>query len=1184
MKGNTEEHIQILMQYLAEQKIENAIDYLETLSGKERDCWEIDNITGMVCSYCGQYEEAISFFRKALQKAPDTPDMYYNLADAYVALQDYEHAKLMLKSCEYITEDEQLLEAVQVMREQLAAVPVEKKENNVLMVAYYFPPLSGSGVFRSLKFAKYLPELGWNTAVISAEEPPRGWNFRDDSMINEIPQEVNVVRIPDAVSTQSSIEMSKEQLSPVINFLKDVLKYDREALNIFGSFLTSQKGIMQMITFPCASLCWAWEVVKYIENNVDLKKLDVLYTTSGPASAHLVGFYLNKKYGIPWVTDFRDPWTYNAYGYYDEKNPLMKLLYRLERLLLQNANYNLVVGEGQTEHYVNKFEVKSHQMVCVTNGYDEEDFADLEFTTKKNERFTIGYSGLIYTGQQSVSPVFQALNELREEGKVDTNEVAFRIVGQGKEEENRAIADKYGLANILEQTGYLSHKEALQKNQESDALLLLVGDDEKCKQVYTGKVFEYLRSGKYILAIAPKGGYVDDLLSATGHGETFLSAQVEEIKNAILREYQAWKSKSENEFVCSPLIKLRERKYLTMKLADVLYLAKKREVEYEHPEKKYLVICTGGYPTDIGKVSNTNMFAHKRVLKYIEAGLKVDVFGFVWGDSASSYTYQGINVVCGGERQLIEVLMNNHYEKLLVHFPDVSVYNAIAKAGKMDMPMLMWCHGYEVLSWSKDLPFGYSQEEIINEKDRLDQQDSVKKSFLKHIFKQDNICFIFVSEWMRNRTGKFVGEFPRVSKIIHNYIDIEFFASHEKTILNKLKICAIKSHANRKYANDITAKAIIELSNKPFFYDLEFELYGEGVLFEENFCELMEKNFSNVHIKKGFLSPLEMKKCFDRNHIFLSPTRLDSQGVSTNEAMSAGLVAVSTNGTGIPEFIDNECGALVEYDNYVQIAEEIEYLYYHPEEYQRKSKNAVARMRKQCGYEATIQKEIELINESNSFEKETACINTWSANYWESRYVAGGNSGAGSYNRLAQFKAKIINNFVYEKSIKTVIEWGHGDGNQLMLAKYPNYLGYDVSQEAVKRCRTLFANDTTKRFVWSGGKDFVNENRAELVLSLDVIYHLVEDEVYELYMERLFESSEKYVIIYSSNYDEPRVNHVRHRHFTKYVEKEMPEWRLIKEIKNEFPYDKNNPDPENTSLADFYFYEKVEKENSDIRE
>ena len=577
MKKTKEEHIQLLLQFLNEKKLEDALNYLESLSIEERSCWEIENITGMLCSYCGQYEEAISFFRRALQENSDIPDIYYNLADVYFMKKDYAQAELMLKTCEFLTEDAQLLDGIEQIRKQMAAVENQEKEEEkkVLMIAYYFPPLSGSGVFRSLKFANYLPDFDWKPTVISAEEPPRGWNFRDNTMVKEIRNEVEVIRIADDVCTDEQAALNRDRVSSVLGFLRDVLKYDSEALNIFGRFL-ADGHILQMVTFPCPSLCWAWDVVNYIENNLDISKFNVIFTTSGPSSAHLIGFYLNKKYGIPWVTDFRDPWTYNAYGRFNVNDPLHQLLYRLERLIIRNAGTNIILGEGGTKQYVERFGARAEQMSCITNGYDEADFVDLEYPVKQNDKFTIGYSGLIYTQQQSVLPIFQALKELGEEQKIDTKEITFRIVGQGKETQNREIAAAYGMSDILEQTGYVSHKEALQNNVNSDLLLLLVGDEDRCKEVYTGKVFEYLRSGRYILAIVPKGGYVDALLSATGHGETFLSTQVEAIKEAILKQYQSWKINQERSYLCSPVMRLRDRKYLTMKLADVLNVTMKK--------------------------------------------------------------------------------------------------------------------------------------------------------------------------------------------------------------------------------------------------------------------------------------------------------------------------------------------------------------------------------------------------------------------------------------------------------------------------------------------------------------------------------------------------------------------------------------------------------------------------------
>lgn len=197
-----------------------------------------------------------------------------------------------------------------------------------------------------------------------------------------------------------------------------------------------------------------------------------------------------------------------------------------------------------------------------------------------------------------------------------------------------------------------------------------------------------------------------------------------------------------------------------------------------------------------------------------------------------------------------------------------------------------------------------------------------------------------------------------------------------------------------------------------------------------------------------------------------------------------------------------------------------------------------------------------------------------SAKYWEQRYQRGGNSGAGSYDNLAKFKAKILNNFVKENHIKSVIEWGCGDGHQLSLASYPQYTGYDVSKQSIKICKKIFKADKSKQFLWCGGKN-IEERTADLSLSLDVLYHLTEDEVFDTYMHRLFNSAIKYVIIYSCNDDKYTSNapHVKHRIFTEWVKKNELKWNLKRIIKNEYPYDINSPDT--TSWSDFYIYQKL---------
>jgi hypothetical protein len=192
--------------------------------------------------------------------------------------------------------------------------------------------------------------------------------------------------------------------------------------------------------------------------------------------------------------------------------------------------------------------------------------------------------------------------------------------------------------------------------------------------------------------------------------------------------------------------------------------------------------------------------------------------------------------------------------------------------------------------------------------------------------------------------------------------------------------------------------------------------------------------------------------------------------------------------------------------------------------------------------------------------------------YWDRRYKSGGNSGPGSYNRLAQFKAEFLNRFVEEYQVTSVVEYGCGDGAQLGLARYPDYTGVDISATAVKMCRDRFAGDSSKRFLQLDAT--TQYPIVDLSLSLDVVFHLVEDAVFEAYMRRLFESARRFVIIYSSNEDQEWTGqHVRHRQFTRWIEENRRDWHLHFTLKNAYPYDPGDPDQ--TSFSDFHVFVRL---------
>jgi hypothetical protein len=194
-----------------------------------------------------------------------------------------------------------------------------------------------------------------------------------------------------------------------------------------------------------------------------------------------------------------------------------------------------------------------------------------------------------------------------------------------------------------------------------------------------------------------------------------------------------------------------------------------------------------------------------------------------------------------------------------------------------------------------------------------------------------------------------------------------------------------------------------------------------------------------------------------------------------------------------------------------------------------------------------------------------------STDYWIDRYKSGNSSGAGSYSILADFKAEILNEFVLENNIKSVIEFGCGDGNQLKLAKYPLYIGFEISPKIVTQCKKIFSFDHSKSFALMD--DYAGE-KVDLTLSLDVVSYLVEDDVFESYMSILFETSNEYVIIFSSNTSftqSETAPHIKHRKFTDWVEEEWPDFKLIKHIPNRYPF---MGDDATGSESDFYIYQK----------
>ncbi len=186
-----------------------------------------------------------------------------------------------------------------------------------------------------------------------------------------------------------------------------------------------------------------------------------------------------------------------------------------------------------------------------------------------------------------------------------------------------------------------------------------------------------------------------------------------------------------------------------------------------------------------------------------------------------------------------------------------------------------------------------------------------------------------------------------------------------------------------------------------------------------------------------------------------------------------------------------------------------------------------------------------------------------SAGYWEHRYKNNGTSGAGSYGEPALYKASVINQFVTDNGITSVIEFGCGDGNQLKLFHFPRYTGLDVSATAINNCRDIFKNDTTKQFHLYETGNWTGENY-DLSLSLDVVYHLLENTIFEKYMRDLFAAAKIYVIIYSWEKKDSQLQHVRYREFNQWIQENIAGWYLHETIPNRQPI----------PACDFFIYKR----------
>lgn len=373
---------------------------------------------------------------------------------------------------------------------------------------------------------------------------------------------------------------------------------------------------------------------------------------------------------------------------------------------------------------------------------------------------------------------------------------------------------------------------------------------------------------------------------------------------------------------------------------------------------KKILIVTNDYPSKYNIYANA--FVHARAVCYVNE-FEVRVLVCKKNvDNIMQYVYDGVSVQVVSDRSMILAHIKSYSPNVIaIHF--VSAWMLDIFIRKVSCPIFIWIHGVEALGWYRRL-FNFN---ILHIKEFLAyiKNNTLQLWGLRKIISYSNrnkkVQFVFVSKWMKRITEFDTGIKIKYECIIPNPIDSDLFKYSCKDVELRKRILLIRPFESRKYANDVAINAILELSKRPFFQDLEFFIYGKGRLFEPLTSKI--KGFNNVTVINSYIEHKLIPEIHKLCGIFLCPTRQDAQGVSMCEAMSSGLVVVTSNNTAIPEFVeDNVTGILTH--NSIEIADKIEYLYYHADVFQRISRNAASQIRKIAGHEYIISQEVSLLS------------------------------------------------------------------------------------------------------------------------------------------------------------------------------------------------------------------------------
>lgn len=382
----------------------------------------------------------------------------------------------------------------------------------VLLVAYVFPPVGGIAAQRPLKFARYLPQFGWETTVLTTRDADAA--TIDPDLEKEIPDEVKVVRIRDPL-TRWMRRMTRTSAGPLAPETRgEVAFLSRPSLlsRLKSPLVRFVRGLLKAtkrhLLIPDEAVLFALRAAWTATQLVRADEIACIYTTSGPNSVHLVGWLVHKVTGVPWVADFRDPWTDNMHFKF---RGLRKIMERwLESRVFLHAAHVVTVTESFRTGFEHRHPAWAGRIRVIRNGVDPSDFPTL-WSLPKPGPFVLFYAGILYPSRNPKT-VLQAVATAIRYHRIHTDDI--RVVFAGVfdypgSDENRRLVQDLGLDNVVVELGYLPRKRVLEQLQTADALLLIGDRALQANQYIPGKLYEYLYAKRPILALLQKGEAAD---------------------------------------------------------------------------------------------------------------------------------------------------------------------------------------------------------------------------------------------------------------------------------------------------------------------------------------------------------------------------------------------------------------------------------------------------------------------------------------------------------------------------------------------------------------------------------------------------------------------------------------------------------------------------------------------------